>query len=143
MDYLAPWWPRMPHWLPSAPTAGVLTGVSWLAMLGLAVGGVAMIVNHRRGMQIGLVALAVSFVKDLLFGLPTCLALAMGWMRISFTYPPQLAQASARLANLPPSAMRMGGEVVLGMTVLGMAAQAGVFVWLRRYLARTRPTSPT
>jgi hypothetical protein len=112
-------------------------------MAGLVVGGVGMIVKHRRGMQIGLISLGVSLVQDLLFGLPTCLAMAMGWMRISFTYPPRLAQISARLANVPPSAIRMGGEFVLLMTLLGMTAKAGVFVWLRRYLARTRPTSPS
>jgi hypothetical protein len=140
-DYVAPWWPRVPDW----PFLGLIgtaaTGVNRLVMAGLVVGGVAIIAKHRRGMQVGLVALAVSLVQDLLFSLPTSLALAMGWMRISFASPASLAEVSSRVKDLPPSAMRMAGEFVLVVTLLGMAARAGVIVWLRRYLRRTRPPS--
>lgn len=139
-DYVAPQVALLPH-LPVPGGGRALTVLSWLVMAGLAIGGTAMVVNYRRGMQLGLVALGVSLVEDLLIGLPTSLALAMGWLRISFTAPPRLAEASAHVQELTPEAIRLGGVMVLAMALVAIAVKAGLLVWLRRYLATTRPSS--
>jgi hypothetical protein len=103
--------------------------LGWLLALGVAVGGLGVILRRRAMMKVALVALGGSLLA-VVIGLPSAIGTLLGRAPLELRGP--------QFDNIPPHILRMGWVFAGFMVLANVAFLAALFIWVWGDLAASR-----
>ena len=132
------WWPPAAWWSSAASLydgetivlrLGPWAVLWWLLALGVAVGGLGVILRHRWMTKVGLLGLGCELLSSVVT-LPSALGMLLGHAPVQLQSP--------QFDDIPPHFLRMGWVFAGFMGVAHMAFFTALFIWVWRDLAASR-----